>query len=367
MGLFDFLFKRRAEVKSRVTVSEEATARTSNDIIPVEKRVKKAVPSSGGLYPHEVLVLNYAHTFHTGENTFQQFWWYKYGIKDVKKILDSLLERGYIAVAPVTHNLEKEKVVDLKQLLEKHGKEATGRKAVLVQRIVDEIPSDILDRLFPERYYILTTKGEVEIQAEAYVLYIHRHTIEDLDIWKMNRLMYKDHAGKPYDVVLWGYLNQRSTQHFAANDFGLYRNCRHSMAVILREAGEWLNCLSMLAEVVYFDLTGLSNNYDPRFLHVYASSFFPYDKSIVTLFPGIIAEIGKCQEQLGLSDQELRDTLAKVMNTLHAPQQLFTVEECISIFFYERDSNKKALVAVYQGAEKRFNNKYPNLKKNKLY
>ena len=56
--------------------------------------------------------------------------------------------------------------------------------------------------------------------------------------------------------------------------------------------------------------------------------------------------------------------MAKHMEKLSAPIQLFTIKECVDIVFFEHVGDKGALEKTYQLAEKRFRKKYPNLKKN---
>lgn len=48
------------------------------------------------------------------------------------------------------------------------------------------------------------------------------------------------------------------------------------------------DALAMLAEVVFYDLSGLGNGYDPQYLFITAEYLFPYRKSIAKTAPGII-------------------------------------------------------------------------------
>ena len=382
MGLFDFLKKKKVQAnastnqttdkvkagKAEAPVQVSIQMHSSDDVVPVEKRVKSAFPSQNGkLYPHEILVLDYADTFYTEGNTYQRFWWTRYGVKNVDAVLHGLLKRGFIEVAPITATLEKKTVADLKQVLEGYGLDSKGKKAILIQRIIDEIPSAELNKLFPTRLYMRTALGEAELKAEEYVSYIHRHSIEELDIWSLNKLVYGSPSYLPYRDVIWGYLNQRSMEHFTAHDFGLYRNCRFSMATFLGEEGKVKNELEMLAEVVFFDLTGAGNNYNPEYLYIIASHFFPYEHSLARTAPGIIKRIFDCQEKLHLTDEALREVLSNRMKKLTAPIQLFGISECVDIVFYEHSEDKETLDKMYMVAEKRFHKKHPNLKQNPFH
>ena len=99
-------------------------------------------------------MLDYAPSFYTHSNNYQQFWWSFYGVKDVDAVLLSLSQRGFITVAPITSSIEKKTVAHLKDVLANYGLNSKGKKAVLVQRLIDEISPDELEKIFPERLYI---------------------------------------------------------------------------------------------------------------------------------------------------------------------------------------------------------------------
>ena len=84
---------------------------------------------------------------------------------------------------------------------------------------------------------------------------------------------------------------------------------------------------------------------------------------MATTASGVVKHIFNCKMKLNLNDEELREILANRMKKLSAPIQLFEVDECVNIVFYEHTEDKKALDAVYKLAEKRFEKKFPKLKK----
>ena len=103
MGLFDFLKKKpttipeKVEPQKRIEFSSKPTTQTDEEGIPtLASRIKNAFPSSNGLYPHEILMLDYASSYKTSGNSFQNFWKWNYSVLDPQRILDSLFERGFI-------------------------------------------------------------------------------------------------------------------------------------------------------------------------------------------------------------------------------------------------------------------------------
>ncbi len=344
-----------------IEVIPQIISSTPKDVIPAEIRIKDAIASSHGLYPHEVLVLDYSHSYYTEGNHYQSFWWYGYGVSNVDALLRSLLDRGFLQVGDLQSAIENENAVVLKEELKKYGSKVSGKKAELVHRLINEVSHDELSVRFTKRMYQLTELGKRALEEEAYVPYIHRHPFEGLDIWSLNRIMYTPPYMSFRDKIL-DYLYQRGTEHISAGNFGLYRNCRYSMSVLLQEEKRYMDALGMLAEVVFYDLSGLSNNYDPKYLDIYAESYFPYQESSATTAPGIIDAILQCQKELGIVEDELKSELLNHMRRLSAPLHLFTPEECVDIVLGEVCENTEALTKIYSKAKRRFKQKYPSLK-----
>lgn len=351
----------RANISSFIKVTTEIIPSSAEDVIPAEKRIKEAVASKHGLYPHEVLLLDYAGSYYTEGNSFQGFWWYRYGVRDVNKCLHSLLDRGFLKVGDLQSAIEKETAAVLKKELKKYGLKVSGKKDELVKRLMEAVSHEELNSRFAKRTYQLTEVGKQALDEEGYVPYIHRHTLEDLDIWSLNKIIHEP-PNMPYRDKIWGYLNKRSIEHFAAGNFGLYRNCRYHMYNFLMEEKKTKDALGMLSEVVFYDLSGLGNNYDPQYIDIFAKHFFPYKDSTVTMAPGITNAVIHCQKELNLSDDELKTTMLDRMNRLSAPLHIFTPEECVDIVLMEDREDTEALIKMYAKAKRRFKQKFPDIK-----
>jgi hypothetical protein len=351
----------KSNISSSVKVTSEIIPSVTDEVIPAEKRIKDAIASKHGLYPHEVLMLYYADSYFTEDNSFQGFWWYRYGVRDVQKGLRSLLDRGFLQIGNLQSAIEKENATVLKSELKARGLKVSGKKDELVQRLMTEIPHEELNSRFAKRTYQLTELGKQALEEEGYVPYIHRHPLEDLDIWSLNKIIHEP-PYMPYRDKIWGYLNKRSMEHFAAGNFGLYRNCRHHMSNFLMEEKKIKDALGMLSEVVFYDLSGLSNGYDPKYLDIFAQSFFPYKDSTAAVALGITSAVIQCQKELSLTDDELKAVMLDRMNRLSAPLHLFTPEECADIVLMESRRDTDALTKIYAKAKRRFKQNYPNIK-----
>ena len=238
MGLFDSFKKKanvtvavRTEVKPTVSYS---TISAMDDIIPIEKRINGTAPTCDSLYPHEVLVLSYAEGYKTEGNSFQGFWWYKYGIKDVQAVLTKLVADGFISIGSSADALAGQKLPELKQILQSRDLKTSGKKADIIQRIVENIPPEELDALFPVKPYKRTETGESLLRKYEWIPYIHNHSIDGLDIWNLTEMVQTPPYMKYRDKI-WRHFNELGMKYAQDRQFGLYRNSRFEMSEFLLE------------------------------------------------------------------------------------------------------------------------------------
>jgi len=373
VGLFDFLKKRNKQnkhnsksknkkefdVSSLISIKTEIINTPSElDVVPVEKIIKGMKPNDVGLYPHEILLLSYAPKYYVEDNSYPGFWWYKYGVKDVDKCLKSLKNRGFLQVGSLKSAVEKETAAVLKNALRENNLKVSGKKAELVQRLLDEVPEEKLNTIFIKYTYELTDAGEEVLKAEEHIPYIHRHGIEDLDIWSLSEKVKNKKPGFSFRDVIWGYLNERSMIHIKNGNFGLYRNCRFSMSEFVKEEGKLYNAFSLLSEVIRYDLSGLSNGFSMQFMDIYADGYFQYKNSIVTMAPGITSRVVDYQEKKGLSDEDLKKKLYEEMSKIKLPFSVFTDDECVEIVLMEIQKDEEDLEKLYNKAKRRFKKEY---------
>lgn len=223
MGLFD-LFKKK-EVKPTTVISKsvekpiipeadkkfyqpdsyytnvvhEGTA-FEHRIVTFEERKKTAIPSERGLYPAEILLLEYCSkgTYPGPKNGYPGFWWFSYGIRDVGAALKNLEERGYIELGSISNSINSFTVPQLKELLVAHNQAVTGKKADLVERVASTVSEIELIKAGAQAKYELTQIGQLELTENAYVPYMHsvnNKTIENVkfgiefNVWSINKLL----------------------------------------------------------------------------------------------------------------------------------------------------------------------------------
>jgi len=332
----------------------------SGQVVPAEERIKKAIPSKHGLYPHEILVLDYAHTFYINENKFQNFWWDGYGVRDVKAVLLSLLKRGFIKVGDISDTLSSQTAAIVKDVLKTYGIKTSGKKDEIVKRVLDNIPENELDKIFPKRVYALTDSGKTALQDESYVSYIHRNVNSlPFDIWSLNLIMY-DGVDMPINDKILAEINKLCAKSLRRKDFGEYKRYKYEMRRFMQKIERFDDtALKTNSELAFFELRGVTvDDYELEYLEYFYDGLFPYKESDAKIEPDTLSLILRCQKELELSDEKLRDLLIKYMSKFNLTTQIFTAEECAQIVFWERDKNIEELTKLYDEAEKKFKQNY---------
>lgn len=197
------------------TKNEQTTASASNgsfptksyagtafekDVITFDERKKSSLPSARGLYVAEILLLYYCSlgTYPNPKNGYPGFWWYEYGIQDVNYMLNTLEKRGFICFASPKQSLDGLNATELKQILKEHNLPVSGKKAELVEQVSQSVSNDELLTAGVKAKYALTDLGQLELEENAYVPYMHKHprkTIEDstfgptFNVWSINQLL----------------------------------------------------------------------------------------------------------------------------------------------------------------------------------
>lgn len=169
-------------------------------VVTFEERKKTAIPSDSGLYPAEILLLEYCSkgVYPNPKNGYPGFWWFEYGIRDVGAALKHLEERGYITFASVKESVNDFTIPQLKELLMAHGETTTGKKIELIARVSDTLSEETLRSVGVKPKYKLTDIGKKELSENAYVPYMHsvpNKTTEDtqfgmaFNVWSINKLL----------------------------------------------------------------------------------------------------------------------------------------------------------------------------------
>lgn len=140
------------------------------DTLLVEDNIKNAIPTKRGLLPNELKLLDQANHFKNKANQFQAYWKYQYGFNDVQGALSKLEKGGFIKVSTFEETLHKTVTIpQLKKILKDHGEKLSGKKADLIQRVLNLQDIEDIEKQFDNRPYKLTSKGESELAENGYI------------------------------------------------------------------------------------------------------------------------------------------------------------------------------------------------------
>lgn len=352
---------RGGKDKPRMPVSASTVGHSGDleaQIVPIEKRVRRLKPVAEGLYAHEVLALSYAERYHLSGDNYPGFWWWKYGIKDVHGMLDSLLRRGFLRPGDEASAMRACTAAELRDFLKSQKLKVSGKKDELIKRIITEADPSAVQTAFANRTYALTERGRKVLDANSAIVEAHKdpeRRIWDVPESNLNR------PPKTNDER-WNEMNASYLKHVAAGDFGLAANTKLKMARLLASEERYADAISTLCEVMATDLSGVGNGFSKEaFLSVGAAFLFPYAQSIATIPPGIIDLVERWQESAGMDEDGLQDLLLHGFErcAASAPIAVFTPKEALAIFNMERAKDRDGLEGIYERAEARFREQHP--------
>ena len=337
----------------------------------LKKLINKATPSETGLYPYEILMLNYAAKYKTSQKSFPKFWYHTYQVDDPKRVLNSLYLRGYIEEASVEKSISKLTVQEIKNELKLTNNKTTGKKSELVDRLLSSASAEYLNSKFKDRYYQLTQKGEKELQDNEYIIYANEKSI--MDIWEINYKINNEYKGRSYRDIIWIDFEERSKKAIQEKAFFTYQEIRHSMSVFLIDENKLKSALNLLCEASLYKLNSVEDNqidmkeiYHDDFLsNMYLENLeknSKYEDSWVKLYP-YTEDFIFLKDKLNLTDVEFIKLIYDFIKNVTLPYRTFNNDECIQIIVAEVHGNKDKLNKIYSTAYKRkkdefFINKY---------
>lgn len=325
--------------------------------IRVTDRIKTAFSSKYGLYPHEILMLHYAPTTLVGQKKFYGFWLYDYGVEYPSKLIESLIDRGFLQQGSIADTIANLKLSELKSLLKQNGLPITGNKPELLKRVMNRLPLDQLASKYTHRYYALTDLGKAALTDGEYVPYFHTSKVvpyTGFDIWFLNQLLHEN-PGISYHQCIIQYLEKMAGDYKKQRHFGLYRCYLLSLHDVYVTMNNWYAALDKLTEVFFWDLSGMEEDQDYKELN--RSNYKSSQKSILSIYQwynnALIGYIRKLQKHLGMTDNQLREYLTSKFTSLRSEFHLLLPSECVDFVFACISKDDNAIRNINDSAMRR--------------
>jgi len=174
--------------------------------VDLNRIIPQLTKSEGGLYPHEILMLNIVSRYKSNcENNFQWFWKNDFGVDNPQALINNLINQGFVDVEDTKTTISRLTIPEIKGFLKEYGCKLTGNKPELLDRLFTECDISAIDSKLTQRRYCLTDKGKEEGEREEneYVMF----TLENgngISIFEMNIMLYKDNPlNLSYKDIIW--------------------------------------------------------------------------------------------------------------------------------------------------------------------
>ncbi len=218
---------------------------------------------------------------------------YECGIREPEKYHKQMIDEGFLEASTMEAMVQALKVDTLKIILKKLNLPVSGKKAVLVKRVLDADNKDILKEYCNNQTYSISEKGKRFLEQHDDYIKIHKNKNWMIS-WKEYD-SFKQPGYSFYDTV-WEILNKRVIQE---ETFGLMRNDYYCMYEVLCQEDKRKLAIEMLLKVLYLDLSGASGiQYWDLYIHgVYNKKQIldTYDVAVM-IAPGIIRPIEKFKD-----------------------------------------------------------------------
>lgn len=173
-----------------------------------------------------------------------------------------MIEDGYLEVASLEYLLDSFKVADLKNILSGYNLETSGKKAILINRIIDNIDNSVLYEKYKSNLtYVLTTKAIHFIAENHMYLELFNHKNYNIEPKEYEETLSTFDFEPSFNDVVWRILNERVLKYASKGDYGLVRNTYFNMYELRYEEKNYTDALQFLIFTLNYDLSGCGNNY----------------------------------------------------------------------------------------------------------
>lgn len=327
----------------------------------IQKAVQQSYPSKNGLKWTEILFLSYARSFFVGQTEFPIFWYEKYGIDNPQQLIQSLIDRGFLQIASNETSLKRFTLPELKEILRQHNFTTTGKKKDLIDRILQNVSADYLEKLLPNREYEVTELGESEIQHNKYVIEYNFQSVQyGVDVWWLNRQLHK-YPHMNYRDLIWGELNRQIEEIIKKSDKGKYESLvriyEDMVRFLLSERKNYNQALTLLCQVYFYKANIVCVNqffsekesYD--FLKSSDNSFHLFEPSYSKLMWIDKKSFLAIRDGLGVSNDDFFGLLVNNLNIFHCPNPVIDNYDLAGIIVASIEDNSDLVDSVLHKIE----------------
>ena len=169
--------------------------------------------------------------------------------RNVLPALHRLLDGGYLEISDIETNISLKTIPDLKAILEEHELKATGKKGELVQRILNNIPIDELEAIFPVGKYKLTEKGKFALVPYE-VFDINKRYSLGISHYRLIKKKNENPNASPEDLIK-SLLEEDMKTCYRENDRAKYPAVLSNASTFFQSIGEYKQSLACYCLVFF--------------------------------------------------------------------------------------------------------------------
>lgn len=226
-------------------------------------------------------------------SNYVQYFLYECGIRDSQKYHRQMINEGYLQASTIDEMVGNLKVDTLKEILKRLDLPVSGKKANLVERILETNNTDILNDYCNEQIYSISDQGKKFLEQHDDYVKIYKNK-KWMISWKEYDTC-KQTGYSFYDTV-WEILNKRVIRE---NTIGLMRNDYYYMYEVLCQEDKRKQAIEMLLRVLYIDLSGVDGiqSWELYRIGLYSKKeILDTYNGAVMIAPGIIRPIEKYKD-----------------------------------------------------------------------
>lgn len=346
MGLFSNLFKKPGDGEKE----PKQTAGLADISISVSaQQYNPEIPPMQGDYAKTVFLWAFSKPQPIRDDgNYAGYFLYECGIRDCVKYHKKLIKEGYLIEAEPGEALELFKLPELKDMLRELKLPVSGKKAVLIERILENAEEGFLNAHLPEMVYKLSSEGTAFLQDHDAYVQIHRNKN-----WGISWQEYDRYAkpGQDYLTTMWIIFNTQLKNSKPEESRNLY----YYLYSILLEQGKRSDALEMLFKVLYLDMSGI---HAKAMFDMYRQNFYTrkqlkeYADIAVMLAPGMIHPLEMFQD---IYDPEMIDVLYMWKLPIQiCDKELFQmiIENAVDGKYDEEQANRKLKEAYNKFVDK---------------
>lgn len=218
---------------------------------------------------NEVIFLKYMNNKNIN-TMFSPRWRFQYDINPIAE-LTKLIKLEYLTYSNWQENLKNATMKKLKETLKEENLKVSGNKQELIERVLGNIDTDLLEERFNKGKYILTDKGKKileknkrlfmsdrekagkefeELTDEEYSRLQVFHKINEYKRLKNNELSFK--KGYTKNDILWSIYNIQKDIYIRQKDYDMVGVVYNCMCDILEEQGKCEQEIQYLVCCMYF-------------------------------------------------------------------------------------------------------------------